>query len=184
MSELDRCIGTRENGPITETSYETPEKVVAEIIINGIARRDYDSTGSVEVELFSDKILVMSSGGMNQSIKPEELTRAHASFPNNSLIAEVLYQARFIEKMGGTTDMIRLCRENNLPEPRSEMGPRYCHVSLLRPRICPQLIKEGDTVEKTVEIIIDAIRNNPKITQQKLMEITGMTRRGVEWNFQ
>ena len=71
------------------------------MIINGIARRECDGTGSVQVELFSDKILVMSSGGMNQYIKPEELTRAHASFPNNSPIAEGLYQARFIEKMGG-----------------------------------------------------------------------------------
>ena len=126
---------------------------------------------------------------MNPSIKPEELKRAHGSFPNNPLIAEVLYQARYIEKMGsGTTDMIRLCRENNLPEPRFEMGPRSCHVSLLRPGKRPQLIKEGDavekTVEKTVEIIIDAIRNNPQITQLKLMEITGLTRRGIEWNLQ
>ena len=34
------------------------------------------------------------------------------------------------------------------------------------------------------EKILDAIRVNPGITQQKLVEITGLTRRGVEWNMQ
>ena len=38
------------------------------------------------------------------------------------------------------------------------------------------------TVEKTVEKIIAAIRENPKVTHKQLMEITGLTRRGVEWN--
>lgn len=150
MSKLDRRIGTRDHGPVAEASYEIPEKIVAEMIINGIAHRDYDSTGSVQVELFSDRILVMSPGGMNPSIKAEELAQAHGSYPNNPLIAEVLCQARYIEKMGsGTTDMIRLCRENNLAEPLFEMGPRNCHVSLLRPGRRPQIITENETVEKT-----------------------------------
>jgi len=37
-------------------------------------------------------------------------------------------------------------------------------------------------VEKTVEKILDAIKNNPKITQNELAKITGLTRRGIEWN--
>ena len=45
------------------------------------------------------------------------------------------------------------------------------------------------TVEKTVEIenetaekILDIIANNPQITQAELSEMTGLTRRGIEWN--
>lgn len=37
-------------------------------------------------------------------------------------------------------------------------------------------------MEKTVEKILDAIKSNPKITQNELMEVTSLTRRGVEWN--
>lgn len=37
-------------------------------------------------------------------------------------------------------------------------------------------------VEKTVEKIHTLIKANPQITQQKLMDQTGLTRRGVEWN--
>ncbi len=37
-------------------------------------------------------------------------------------------------------------------------------------------------VEKTVEKIIAIIKANPQITQKELMDKTGLTRRGVEWN--
>jgi len=33
-----------------------------------------------------------------------------------------------------------------------------------------------------VEKILNAIKNNSKITQNELMEVTSLTRRGVEWN--
>ena len=38
------------------------------------------------------------------------------------------------------------------------------------------------TVEKAVEKILALIRSNPQITQKEIMEKTGLTRRGVEWN--
>ena len=38
------------------------------------------------------------------------------------------------------------------------------------------------TVGKTVEKIIIAMENDPSVTIQKLTKITGLTRRGVEWN--
>ena len=37
-------------------------------------------------------------------------------------------------------------------------------------------------VEKIVEKILSAIKQNPKVTQQQLADITGLSRRGVEWN--
>ncbi len=39
-----------------------------------------------------------------------------------------------------------------------------------------------ETVVKTVEEILQAIGNNPKITQNELRKITGLSVRGVEWN--
>jgi Fic family protein len=40
------------------------------------------------------------------------------------------------------------------------------------------------TVEKTAEKILNALQDNPKITQAELKKITGLSRRGVEWNIQ
>ncbi len=38
------------------------------------------------------------------------------------------------------------------------------------------------TVEKTVEKILGAIKENPRITAKELENVTGLGRRGVEWN--
>jgi ATP-dependent DNA helicase RecG len=37
-------------------------------------------------------------------------------------------------------------------------------------------------VEKTVEKIMELIKQNPRITQEELAKSTGLSRRGVEWN--
>jgi ATP-dependent DNA helicase RecG len=37
-------------------------------------------------------------------------------------------------------------------------------------------------VEKAVEMILEIIRQDPKVTQAGLAAGTGLTRRGVEWN--
>lgn len=38
------------------------------------------------------------------------------------------------------------------------------------------------TVEETVEIILKAMRENPKVTAKELEAITGLTRRGIEYH--
>jgi len=38
------------------------------------------------------------------------------------------------------------------------------------------------TVEETVDIILNAMKSNPKITVKELQETTGLTRRGVEYH--
>ena len=39
-----------------------------------------------------------------------------------------------------------------------------------------------ETVEKTVEEILDQIKINPNVTLKELQSKTGLSRRGVEWN--
>jgi len=36
--------------------------------------------------------------------------------------------------------------------------------------------------ENTVEKVLNALQNNPKTTQADLVKITGLSRRGIEWN--
>ena len=37
-------------------------------------------------------------------------------------------------------------------------------------------------MEKTVEKILVAIAENPKVSQKQLSELLGISRRGIEWN--
>ncbi len=58
---------------------------------------------------------------------------ATTAVPNNPLLAESLYLARYIEKAGsGTERMIELCREAGLPEPTFELRAGSFVVTLWR----------------------------------------------------
>lgn len=118
MSKINLHVGTRAESSRAPVTYEIPREVVTEAIVNAVAHRDYTSNGSVQVMLFSDRLEVWNPGGLPASLTLAKLRQPHASVPFNPLLAEPLYLAEYIERMGtGTGDMIRRCRDAGLREP-------------------------------------------------------------------
>ena len=119
MSKINLRVGTRAAGPQAPVAYEIPREVVAEAIVNAVAHRDYTSKGSVQVMLFEDRLEVWNPGTLPPSLTLEKLRHPHGSVPANPLLAEALYLAKYIERMGtGTGDMIDRCRSAGLAEPQ------------------------------------------------------------------
>ena len=109
---------TRAESAEVPVTYELPPEVVREAIVNAVAHRDYTSTGSVQVMLFADRLDVWNPGTLSPSLTLEKLRKPHGSFPANPLMAESLYLAKYIERMGtGTGDMITFCGNAGLREP-------------------------------------------------------------------
>jgi len=126
MSKINLWVGTREAGPQVPVAYEIPREVVAEAIVNAVAHRDYASNGSVQVMLFADRLEVWNPGTLPPSLTLEKLRLPHGSVPGNPLLAEPLYLTKYIERMGtGTGDMIRRCREADLPEPEFSISDGF-----------------------------------------------------------
>ena len=118
LSKLSLSVGTRAKSVQVPITYEIPKEVVTEAIVNAVAHRDYTNNGSVQVMLFSNRLEVWNPGRLPSPLNPAKLRVAHASVPVNRLIAESLYLAEYIERMGtGTLDMVRRCTEVGLPEP-------------------------------------------------------------------
>ena len=118
MSKINVSVGTRELGPQAPVEYEFPRDVVAEAIVNAIAHRDYNSNGSVQVMLFSDRLEIWNPGTLPPALTLAKLRQPHGSIPGNPLLAEPLYLTKYIERMGtGIRDMIRKCVAAGLPEP-------------------------------------------------------------------
>ena len=118
LSRLNLKVGTREHGVTASREYEIPTSVIAEAVINAIAHRDYSSSGSIQVEVFPDRVVIRNPGRINPALTKEELFGEHASYPNNPKIAEPLYLARYIERFGtGFSDLVADCRVAGLREP-------------------------------------------------------------------
>jgi ATP-dependent DNA helicase RecG len=56
LSKIDYAVGTRATGTQPPTAYEIPPAVIEEAVVNAVAHRDYDSTGSVQVMLFANRL--------------------------------------------------------------------------------------------------------------------------------
>ena len=118
LSKINRSIGTRAESARAPRTYEIPVEVVNEAIVNAVAHRDYTDNGSVQVMLFVDRLEVWNPGRLPPVLTLEKLREALRSVPGNPLLAESLYLAEYIERMGtGTLDMIGRCVDAGLPEP-------------------------------------------------------------------
>ena len=133
LSKLDYAVGTRSQEISIPGKYEIPKEIVVEAIVNAIAHRDYTNNGSVQVMLFSDRLEVINPGALPLGWTTEKLKTLHTSVPANPLLAEPMYLKGYIERLGtGTADIMRIAKENDLPEPNFEQEEDFKTI-LYRP---------------------------------------------------
>ena len=118
LTRIDASVGTRSEDNQAPLDYEIPRTVISEAIVNAIAHRDYTSTGSVQVMLFRNRIEIWNPGQLPHNLTLAQLKQAHASYPANPLLAEPMYLAGYIERLGtGIPDMLDACKSVGLQEP-------------------------------------------------------------------
>ncbi len=76
-----------------------PEFAVREALINAIVHRDYDYSGSIIVNIFDDRIELVSLGGLVKGITVEDIKNG-ISQARNTIIANVFYRLKLIESYG------------------------------------------------------------------------------------
>ena len=162
-------------GPRKEI-LEIPEEALKEAVINSIAHRDYSEKGAhIQVDIFDDRVEISNPGEL--IIKKEEFGKR--SFARNPLIFSLLQRIDLVEEVGSGINRIKnAMSQTGLKEPKFEFG-KFFAVTLFRPTQEELSRLAG---EKTVEKILSIIEKNSKVTQDELTKLTGLTRRGVEWN--
>jgi predicted HTH transcriptional regulator len=95
--------------------YTYPLAAVREAIINAVMHRDYYYDGShVYVHIFSDRFEIENPGGLPAGLTMAEL--GNRSVRRNRAIADLLYRAKFIERIGsGIQRMERSLAQNGNP---------------------------------------------------------------------
>jgi ATP-dependent DNA helicase RecG len=125
----------RENVP------EYPMKALREAITNAVMHRDWFIEGAnVFVEIYGDRIEVVSPGGLPRGMTLADLGRK--SVRRNTLIADLLHRVGFIEKAGTGIKRIRdEVREQGCPEPEFEANGFV--TAIFRPN--PQVRAEAES---------------------------------------
>ena len=121
---------------------EYPMEALREAVTNAVMHRDWFFEGAnVFVEVYTDRIKVISPGGLPKGLTPANL--GHVSIRRNPLIADLLHRIDFIEKAGTGIRRIRDgARRQDCPEPEFDVG-RFVTVTF-RPNPKVRLVaREG-----------------------------------------
>ena len=131
---LNHGAGVHSHGAVAEDVDEMPNSVIAEVVNNAIAHRNYASIGSIQIEVYSDRIEVISPGRLHRAITVADLYKKHESYATNPRIARAMYQVKYIETLGtGLTDLLKECKAKGLRKPLLEEISGRFRVVLWRP---------------------------------------------------
>ncbi len=183
LSKIALSVGTRAESVQAPVAYEIPKEVVTEAIVNAVAHRDYTSNASIQVMLFTDRVEVLNPGRLPPSLTLEQLRVAHTSIPNNPLLAEPLYLAQYIERMGtGTLDMIRRCSDAGLPEPEFNDSSGF-KITIWRATPTEQIKVQpeslpGDLKSKVLNLLADGPMSRSDLSKKlRQKEVSGQLKK-------
>ena len=132
---LNHGAGVHSHGAAADDVDEIPNSVIAEAVNNAIAHRNYASIGSIQVEVYSDRVEVISPGRLHRAITVADLYKKHESFATNPRIARAMYQVKYIETIGtGLTDLLKECKAKGLKKPLLEEVSGRFRIVIWRPK--------------------------------------------------
>ena len=141
LSQSGKIVGFQK-----EEHLEIPAEALREALTNALCHRQlekYDLTPSIAV--YDDRVEIENPGRLPFDLTPETIKNAHASYPYNPLIAEVLFKSSFLESWGsGVGRMVDACRAQGVPEPEYDVAGGFVRM-IFRKRIATSgLIQEED----------------------------------------
>lgn len=145
-----------------------PEDAVREALLNAIVHRDYSFSGSTFINLYSDRLEIISLGGLVPGLSLEAAMMG-ASQPRNEKLANLFYRMKLIEAYGTGISKIISCYKGLAVHPKFENVEGAFQVIL--PNIHAQELRAED--EKYLPIL-RLFEKQKEITRSGIEEALGI----------
>ena len=165
---------------------EYPERAVLESCVNALIHRDYLDYGSeVHIDMFDDRLEIYSPGGMMDGTMVQNLDVLNVpSRRRNPVIADIFNRLHYMERRGSgfkkiVEDYQMYANVSNGAKPvfKSELNSFFITLPNLQ-----YVVKGQDGTKdgtKAFEAILSHISNDPRVTIDELVTLTGISRRQV-----
>ncbi|GHT65237.1 hypothetical protein AGMMS50239_24540 [Bacteroidia bacterium] len=152
-----------------------------EALVNLLIHSDHFSPMKPRIRVFTNRIEFENPGKLPRTV--EELMKTDETLPRNPVLAKFFRLAKLCESAGYGFDKMLQWKKQTGNEVLFETSIDKTKFTFMLDTTKTIGEESGtENNQKTVEKILAAIHNNPNITQKELVDITGLTRRGVEWN--
>jgi ATP-dependent DNA helicase RecG len=184
-------------------TYPVPRAALREAITNAVLHRDYSSPHPVQVNVHSDHITIYNAGSLPVGWTLADLTGQHGSWPRNPDLATVFFRSGQIEAWGrGIRRIQEACTAEGSPGPEYRTMGETLETTFRYNPLWLNSDKQGaspyaedhgpkdrakdrvtDTVKarvnRTQQVILAAMRDDPTVTAETLATLTGIQVRGV-----
>lgn len=173
----------------TFTKIEYPERkeikmydyiAVREAVVNAIVHNDWSNEYSPKFEMFSDRLVISSNGGIQDNTTKEEFLEGF-SLPKNKELMKVFNDLDLVEQMG--TGIIRILQSYN--KESFEFFPNFIRVTFPfnenKFKIAKKEIQNNNLTE-TQNNIIGLMLDSPTITQETLARLLNVNIRTIQRN--
>ena len=150
-----------------EETFEYPQFAVREALVNAICHRDYRLRGRrIEVRMFSDRLEVISPGGLPGFITVENIKDEH--FSRNPRLVGGLFHWGYIEELGlGIDRMMEVMEQAGHSPPRFDARPYSFAVALHNERIRPRVPEWSRDTNHRQARALQYIRERGSITNRE-----------------
>ena len=171
------------------TKIEYPERkeikmydyvAVREAVVNAIVHNDWSNEYAPKFEMFSDRLVISSNGGIQDSTTKEEFLEGF-SLPRNKELMKVFNDLDLVEQMG--TGIIRILQSYN--KNAFEFFPNFIRVTFPFNENKFNISKKEVNNNNLSEIqnsIIQLMLDSPMITQETLARLLDVNIRTIQRN--
>ena len=163
-------------------------RALREAVINAIVHNDYSRGIAPAVEIFSDRIMITSAGGLPQNLTEEEFFDG-ISAPRNQELMRIFRDLELVEQLG--SGMRRILE--NYDKSIFTFSPNYLRVTFRYSEPLPEQVQDtipdtingtingtiNDSLSPTQKCVIAAVLEHPGGTYQELATRTGLSRRTI-----
>lgn len=145
-----------------------PEDAVREALLNAIVHRDYSFSGSTFINLYSDRLEIISLGGLVSGLSLEAAMLG-ASQPRNEKLASLFYRMKLIEAYGTGISKIISCYKG-LP-----VQAKFENVEGAFRVVLPNIHVQGLNAENEKYLpILGLFEKQKEITRSDVEEVLGV----------
>lgn len=164
-------VGARVRGLEREEMTEYPRFAVREALVNAICHRDYRIKGRrIEIRMYSDRLEIISPGGLAGYMTLENLVDEH--FSRNPRIVNGLYHWGYIEELGlGIDRMIEDMELAGHPRPEFKATPFSFTVTLSNARVGSTPAALTHNTHERQKRAVRYVQENGSITNREYQQL-------------
>ena len=148
--------------------YVIPREAFREAVANALVHRRWDVPANIKVSMFSDRIEIVSPGGLPEGVTKHDYLQGNLSIPRNPIVANVFFRLGYIERYGSGVPRILQEYADAQTSPRFDISDSCIKVTL--PLVSAS---DFDTDERAV---LSSIEKGATTTRAEVEKATGFSK--------